>query len=90
MKDRQVFIQQRSLILCKVADLNIMSQCECSFVLYLLHDTFHQRRLTLTVLSHKSHFITALDSERRIAEHYVVAIRLAYPVHNNRIIATSG
>ena len=51
---RKVLIQHRRLILCKITDLYIVPERQCTIVLNLFHDTLHQRRLTLTVLTDKS------------------------------------
>ena len=90
LENSQVFIQQRSLILSEVTNLHIVSQCKCSLVLYLSHNTFHKRRLTFSILSHKSNFIATFYGKICITEHHMITISFAYSFHNNRITSASG
>ena len=70
----QILVKKGSLVLGKITDLYIMSQCQCTFVIYLIHDTFHQSRLTLSVFTHKSNLISPFDRQIGIPEHDVVTI----------------
>ena len=56
---------------------------------YFVHDTFHQRGFSLTVLTHKCHFLAALDGERHLVEHLMLAVFFTYAVANHRIITTA-
>ena len=53
------------------------------------HDTFHECRLTLTVLTYKGYFLTALYGEGDMFKHGVVAVVLSHVVANDRIVTTS-
>ena len=59
-------------------------------MLNLLHDTLHERRLTLTVLTYKSHLLTTVYGEIYIVEYDMVAIRLGYIFTNNRIVTATA
>ena len=55
-------------------------------MLYFAHDAFHQCGLSFAVASHKCYFVAPLNGEAGVAEHHVVAIRLAHAVHNDGIV----
>ena len=46
----------------------------------LVHDALDERRLAFAVFAHKGHFLAALDGERGVVKHLMVAIGLAYIV----------
>ena len=47
LEDGEVFIQERCLILCEVADLDVVADFECSEVVELPHYPFLDRQLRL-------------------------------------------
>ena len=67
----QVFIQQRCLILCKIANLYIMTKRQGALMLYFVHDTLHQRGLTFTILTHEGNLVATFDGEINILENYM-------------------
>ena len=91
IKYRQIFVQHLCLILGKISDLHIMPDCQFTVEVNLTHDTFHQGRLTFTVLADKSDLLSPIDSQIDVVENDMVAIRFAYILTNHRIItATAG
>ena len=65
-----------------------MANLQVSIERYLAHDTFHQRRLTLAVLTNKGHLLASLDGQVHVVEHHVV-ICLPDVLANDGIVATS-
>ena len=57
IEDGQFAVEHLRLILGIISDFNIMSQFQMPCVLYLVHDTLHQGRLTFTILTHESYLI---------------------------------
>ena len=66
-----------------------MTDSQFALERYFTHYTFHQGGFTLTVLSHKSHFLTPIDGQRYMVEHYLVAIRFLNVLSYHRIITAS-
>ena len=88
---RKIFIQQLRLILSKIANLHVVSQSKFSGIIRnLVHDTLYKCRLTLTVLTYKSHLLTTVYGEIYIVEYDMVAIRLGYIFTNNRIVTATA
>ena len=77
LENRQFAIQKRSLVLGKIANHDIMTQRQGAAMLYLSHDALHHGRLTLTILTYKSHLIATLYRERSILENEMVSIALS-------------
>ena len=91
IKHRQIFIQHLCLILCKITDLNIMTDGQFAVKVNLTHYTFHQCRFTFTVLTDKSYFLSPIDSEVYIMKNNMITIRFAHVFANHRIVsATAG
>ena len=74
LEHRQALVQQLCLILGKIAYLHIVADLQVTVKGYLAHDTFHQRRLSFAVLSHKGHFLAALDGQCHLVKHPVGTI----------------
>ena len=55
----------------------------------LSHDTFHQGRLSLTVLSHKGDFLTSFDGHIDLREHRMLTIGLSDALAYHRIVTTA-
>ena len=67
-----------------------MSESQCTVMLNLLHDTLHERRLTLTVLTNESYLITTLNRQISIAEYHFVSVCLSNTLHDDRVTARTG
>ena len=55
----------------------------------LAHDTLHQGRFTLTVLTYERHFLATLDGKVHMVEDGMLAIILSHLIADDRIIATA-
>ena len=66
-----------------------MSYGEFAVKRNLTHYAFYQRRLTLTVTAHESHFLTALDCKVHAAEHLMVAVALGHTLTNHGVVAAA-
>ena len=66
-----------------------MSHLQVSVKRYLAHDALHQRRLTLTILTHEGHFLATLDGQVDIRENGMGTIVLADILADNGIVTTT-
>ena len=66
-----------------------MSYLQVTIERNLAHDTLHQRRLTLTVLTHKGHLLTAFDGQVDVREDGMGTIVLADILADNGVVATT-
>ena len=64
----EILIEQLCLVLCKIANLHVMPHLQRTLEGNLAHDTFHQGRFSLTVLTYESNLLTALDGEVHVVE----------------------
>ena len=64
-----------------------MAHLQVSVKGYLAHDALHQRRLTLTILTHKGHLLATLDGEVDIREDGMGTIVLADVLADDGIVA---
>ena len=85
--DGEVLIEHLRLVLCEIAYLYVVPDLQFSGERDLSHDTFDEGRLTFTVLSDKRHLLAAFDRHVDVGEDDMVAIRLAYLVADDRIVA---
>ena len=85
----ETLVEQLSLILGEVAYLDIMTDFQFTSKGNLTHDTFHERRFSLAVLTYEGHFLASLDGQRHMVENGVGSIVLSYIIADNRIVATS-
>ncbi len=85
LENRKLAIEQRSLVLSEIANLNIMSQLQLALVLKLTHDAFHERRFTLTVSSHEGNLVATLHGEVHAAEYLLAVKRHRHVAHLHRI-----
>ena len=83
----EFLVQQLCLVLGEIAYLDVMAHLQVSIKRYLTHDTLHQRRLTLTVLTHKGHLLATLDGEVDIREDGMGTIVLADILADDGIVA---
>ena len=84
----EVLIEQLGLVLGEITDLDVMADLQFSCERNLTHDTFHERRLTLAVLTYKGHFLAAFDGQRHMVEHGMRAIVLSHLITDQGIVAT--
>ena len=75
MKNRHILIHQGSQVLCKIADLHVVSQGECSRVVCeFAHDTFDKGGFSFSVSSDECHFFPSFQGKMGIVEHFVAAV----------------
>ena len=89
LKYSQFAIQQSSLVLCEIANLDIMPYLECAEVVQLPHDTTNKGCLALTVLAYKRHFFATADSECSMLEYHVLTKIFAHIICYHRKITTT-
>ena len=82
---RQTLVQQLGLVLGKVAYLHIVPYFQVTLEGNFTHDTLHQRRLTLSVLSHKGHLFTSFDGQVHVVKHQM-GIGLLHLVADDGIV----
>ena len=80
-------VQQLGLILCVVANLDIVPELEHTAVVNLRHDALDQRRLTFAVLADEGNFLTAADGEVDLRKDLMIAVVFLHVVANHGIIA---
>ncbi|CAI8362464.1 MAG: Uncharacterised protein [Cryomorphaceae bacterium] len=71
-------IELIGLILSKITHLNIVSQFQNAIRRYLLHQGLHKRRFPLTVLSDKSHPISAFNLYIDTFQHQFLSVALMH------------
>ena len=89
LENRKLTIEQRSLVLSKIAYLNIMSKLQLARVLKLSHDTFYQGRFSLAVTTHKRNLVAAFYRQVHAAKDRLVVKRHAHIAHLDRVGAAS-
>ena len=67
-----------------------MSQRQRAVMVDFVHDTFHQRRFTFTVLAYESHLVATFNCQVGVAEHDMIAVRLSDTFHRDGITARTG
>ena len=82
----EILIEQLCLVLCKITNLHVMPHLQRTLEGNLAHDTFHQGRFSLTVLTYESHLLTALDGEVHVVEDNAV-VGLLHLVTDHGVIA---
>ena len=87
LKDRQLLLQQRCLVLCEVTDLHVVPQLQATVESGLPHDAFDKGRFPLTVAAHEGHLLTPFNHEVDIAEDQLLIVRLAETLRRHRIAA---
>ncbi len=86
LEDRLILVEQLCLVLCKIADDDIVTDLEIAGkVINLTHDTLDECGLSFAVLSDECHFLTATDHECGMIEHLMITVTLAYIFENERI-----
>ena len=66
LKDREVPVQQRRLVLGEISDLDVVSDLERAHVIQLTHDTFDECGFTFAVLADKGYFFASADGKSNI------------------------
>ena len=66
-----------------------MSQRQRTFMVYFIHDAFHQGGLSLSVLPDECHLISSLNGQIGIFEDYMIAVCFTDSFHDNRIVSTT-
>ena len=73
----ELTIQQLGLVLGEVAYLHVMSHLQVTVEGYLAHDTLHERRFSLAVLSDEGYLLASPDGEVDTTEDLVGTVGLA-------------
>ncbi len=86
----QVLIQELCLVLGKISNLHIMSQCKFSGIIRnLTHNTLYKRRLTFAILADKSNLLSTVDGQVHIMENNVLTVGFLHILADNRIITAT-
>ena len=85
--DGEVLVEELGLVLGEIAYLHVMAYLQLPGERYLAHDTFHERGLTLAVLTHEGDLLTALDGHVDTGEDDVVAIGFLHTVADDGVVA---
>ena len=78
------------MVLGEIADLDIMTDLECTHIIQLPHDTFDQRRLSFAVLTHKSYFLSSANGERHVMKHGMLSKIFAQVFYDQGEVAAPG
>lgn len=90
IEDRGLSVKQLSLVLGEITDLDIMASPQISSKRNLAHYALDKSGFALTVLSDKSHLLSALDGEFGMVENLMPSVGLPYVFKNQRIVAATG
>ena len=89
LEDGKLLVEQLCLVLCEITNLHVMTYLEIARKRNLAHDTLHQSRFTLAVLTYECHFLATLDGKGHMVEDGMIAIILSHLIADNRIIAAT-
>src|SRR5690554_5695838 len=84
LKNRQLLLHQRGLVLGKIANLHIVTHGKLALVGQLAHDAFNHGGFSFSVAADRSHLIAPLDGEGGLGKDLVPVVVLAHLLGNDR------
>ena len=86
LENGQLFVEQGSLILCKIANQRVVTECKFATELYLPHQCLHQCRFAFSVFSYKCELLASFNRKRNMAENQMIVVTLGQLIGDDRIV----